>query len=102
MQFNSKIDILRVDETTDTYGSRTESVWVLYHDVPCRINWSRGKERIQFDKNTYYRDAKVYCRPLQVSVNDRVRYNDVVYEIVNVANFDNMNRLILLEIKLIQ
>jgi len=102
IHFNSKVDILRVTKASDNMGGYAEAESVLYADLPCRINWTRGSEKIMFDKETYYRDAKLYCRAIDVDVKDRVRYNGATYEIVNVSNVDNLNRYLTLELRLIQ
>ncbi len=102
IHFNSKVNILHVDAVKDSMGSYNEVESVLYENLPCRINWSRGSERIQFDKTTYYRDAKLYCRVIAVTVEERVSYNGTTYEIVNVSDVDNVGKYMILEIKLIQ
>jgi len=100
MQCNSKVDIIRFSKVQDSLGGWSEAEGILYQDLPCRINWSRGSERIQFDRNTYYRDARLYCRVIDVTTRDRVRYDGAVYEIVHVANADNMNRYLALDLRL--
>jgi len=100
--FNSKVDIIRVGKIKDGLGGYDEDEAVIYANMPCRINWSRGSERIQFDKNTYYRDAKLFCGITDVTVKDRIKYSGVNYEIINVSNVDNVNKYLSLEIKLIE
>jgi len=102
IHFNSKVDILRIAKARDNMGGYAEAESVLYAGLPCRINWTRGSERIMFDKETYYRDAKLYCRIIDADVKDRVRYNGATYEIVNISNVDNLNRYLTLELRLIQ
>lgn len=103
IHFNSKANIVRVFKAKDkTTGRWTEAPVVIHADLPCRINWARGSERIMFDKTTYYRDGKVYCDIRDIKTNDRFVYNNVSYEIVNVSNPDNMNWYMILEIRLIQ
>jgi len=102
IHFNSKVNIVRFTKAKDGMGGYSEAEGILYQNLPCRINWSRGAEKIQFDKNTYYRDAKLYCRIIDVTVKERVKYNGATYEIVNVSDVDNMGRYLVLEIKLVQ
>lgn len=102
MQYNLKIDILCISRESDGMGGWTEAPAIIHQDVPCRINWSRGSEKIFFDKNTYFRDGKVYCGVINADVKNIVQYNGVNYEIVNISNVDEMNRYMILEIRLIQ
>ena len=99
MLFNAKVDIIEVEKAKDSYGSYTEIERVSHYQIPCRINWLRGREKIQFDRKTYYRDARVYCRPISVNTNDRIRYGGTKYEIVDVANIDNLGKLMTIDIK---
>jgi len=100
--YNSKIDVYRTDKISDGMGSWYTTENLVYENLPCRINWVKGAEKIQFDKNTYYRDGKVYCRPVEITTDYCIKYNGVTYDVVNVSNVDNMNRLLVLEIKLRQ
>lgn len=102
MQFNAKVNVLRITKVDDTMMGSTEVPVVLHSNLPCRINWSRGAERIMFDKNTYYRDAKLFCRVVDITVKDRISYNGTVYQIADVSNVDNKNRFLVLDIKLIE
>lgn len=102
MRFNSKIDILSITETTDSAGGHTEIEVELYRDLACRINWTKGSEKVVSDKTTYYRDAKVFCRVKgDITTKHRVKYNGTTYQIVDVRNVDEANRLMVLDIKLI-
>jgi len=100
MLFNCKVDFIRFSKVQDNMGGWSEAEGVIYQNVPCRINWSGGVEKIQFDKNTYYRDGKLYCRPLDITVEDRVRYINATYDILNINNVDNVNKYLVLDIKL--
>ena len=97
--YNVKVNIIRITRATDGLGGRTESETTLHTDLPCRINWVNGNERIMFNKTTYYRDAKLYCRVTDITVADRVVYEGIYYDIVNVSNVDNMNRFLTIEMK---
>ena len=101
MQFNTHANIIRFSKVEDSsgLGGWTEAETVLHENLPCRINWLRGSERVQFDRDTYYQDAKLYCRVVDVTTRDRVQYNGVTYEIVDVANVDSMNRYMVLALR---
>ncbi len=101
MQLKSKVNILRIASTTAGMG-QTEVANVLHHNLPCRINWKRGSEKIFFAKNSYFRDGKLFCKIVDITVKDRVQYNAKVYEIVDVNNVDESNRFLVLDLKLIE
>ena len=100
--FNTAVDILRTTRTTDDMGGATEVDVVFHNNLKCRINWSRGNERMQFDKDTWVRDAKLYCSVVDILTTDRVRYKSKIYEIVNVSDADEVGKYLTVEIKLIQ
>lgn len=101
MQFKSKVNIIRIAKVAGAMGQAKVSN-VLYSNLPCRINWKRGQEKIFFAKNTYFRDAKLYCRIIDVTVQDQVQYNNKTYEIVDVSNVDNSDRYLVLDLRLIE
>lgn len=100
--FNSKVNIIRIDETSDGMLGKTETTVVVHENLHCRINWSRGAERIMFDKETYFRDAKVYCGVVDITVKHRLVFEEKTYEIVSVRNVDSMDRYLILDIRLIE
>jgi head-tail adaptor len=106
IQFNVTVNILRVTKSATgaagALGSWTESSSTLHENLPCRINWKRGSEKIFLDKNTYFRDVKLYCRVVDVTVEDRVQYGSTIYQIVDVSNVDEAGRLLVLDLKLVQ
>lgn len=98
--FNSKINIEYSTKTADAYGSHT-IVWAIKHsDVACRINWLNGSERIYLDKNTWVRDARIYCGVINISIVDRVLYLSKIYEIVNFENPDENGKFLVIDIKI--
>lgn len=100
--YNKTVDVLRITKTSDGGGSWTEVEVVHIHKLPCRINWLRGSERVMFDKDTWFRDAKLYCAVVDVLVKDRISYNSKTYEIVNVSNPDEMDKYMIVEMRLIE
>ena len=101
--FNKKVSFIRKTKIADGLGGFTEADTTLHSDVPCRINWLSGtKKIIDLEKKKYYRDAKLYCRVLaDVLKTDLVVYSGTQYEIVDVANVDEADRYLIVEIKLI-
>lgn len=101
IQFNTKVNILRIAKTVTVMGQK-EVANVLHNNLSCRINWKRGQEKIFFAKNSYFRDGKLFCRIIDVTVRDRVQHKAKTYEIVDVANTDESNRLLVLDIRIIE
>ena len=81
---------------------QTEVATILHHNLACRINWKRGSEKIFFAKDTYFRDAKLYCSIVDITNKDRVQYNNKVYQIVDVNDIDELNRFLVLDLKLVE
>jgi len=101
IQLNAKVNILRITSTTSAMGE-TETENVLHTNLPCRINWKRGSEKIFFAKNSYFRDGKLFCRVVDITGKDRVQYKSKVYQIVDVNNVDESDRLLVLDIRIIE
>ena len=100
--YNVTVDVLRITRTSDSMGGATETEVVHINDLPCRINWSRGSERVMFDKDTWFRDAKLYCAVVDIQTKDRIVYDSKTYEVVNVSNPDNMGKYLIVEMRLVQ
>lgn len=75
---------------------------VLHNNLPCRINWKRGSEKIFFGKNSYFRDGKLYCKVVDITVKDRIRYKSKIYQIVDVNDADESGRFLVLDIRIIE
>ena len=101
IQLKSKVNILRIAKTATAMG-QTEIANVLHNNLPCRINWKRGQEKIFFAKNSYFRDGKLYCKVVDVTVKDRVQYGAKTYQIVDANNVDESNRFLVLDIRIIE
>jgi len=99
--FNSKVNILRITKTASAMG-QTEAKNVLHNNLPCRINWKRGSEKIFFAKDTYFRDGKLFCRVVDITNKDRVQYKSKTYQIVDVNNTDESNRFLVLDLRIIK
>ena len=102
IQLNIKVNVIRTTKTAGALGGWTEVETTLNENLPCRINWKRGNEKIYTDKNTYFRDAKLFCKVVDIDVKDRIQYNSKTYEIADVSNVDESNIYMVLDLKLIQ
>jgi len=90
--YNSNVDIIAIARTADGVGGSTETETVLHANFSCRLNWLSGQKRMMFNKDTYYRDAKMYCDPSDFTRQHQVKYNGVYYEIVDIEDPDNLGR----------
>lgn len=100
--FNTKVNVIRISKTAGALGGWTEVENVLHNNLPCRINWKRGSEKIFFDKNSYFRDGKLYCSVVDITIKDRVQYKSKTYQIVDVNNVDEVSKYLVLDLKLIE
>ena len=100
--YNVTVDVLRMTNTSDDMGGWTEVEVILHNDLKCRINWVRGSEKVMFDRDTWFRDAKMYCGVVDILTKDRVLYNGNTYEVVNVSNVDNMDRYMVVDLRLVE
>jgi len=102
--YNCFVNVVRVARTNTAAGI-TEVETDVVTNMPCRIRWHTGKERMQFDKQTYYRDATLHCRiPAGISITnkDRISYKGETFEIVDVQDFRNLGRLLKIGLKRIK
>ena len=102
MHYNEKINVIRISLEADLLGGQTETESTLHTNLPCRVNWSKGREILLHNKITHFRDAKIYCRVVDITVLDRVVLNDETYDIVSVNNVDSANRQLVLEVKKVE
>ena len=96
------VDVLRITRTSDSMGGWTEVEVILHNDLKCRINWTKGTERIQFDKITSQIDAKFYCNVVDIQTKDRIKYLNKTYEVLRVSNVDEVDKYLIVEIKLVE
>lgn len=94
------MNIVRASTTDDGIGGKSlVDETPVHSDLPCRINWSRGREKLMFGKNDYLRDAKVYCRVVSdVLVSDVVVIKSVRYNIVGIVDIDEVNKQMVMDI----
>ncbi len=102
--YNIVVNVVRVAKTNTARGL-AEVPTNIVTNMPARIRWSRGKERLQFDKVTYLRDAVLRCRKpagVTITTKDRISFNGESFEIVSVVDFRNLGRLLVIDIKRIE
>jgi len=99
--YNVFVDIVRVTKINTALGmEEIETVIVSNH--PAHIKWTRGSEKIQFDKTTHYRDATLRCRMTDVTTKDRIKYRGESFEIVDVVDVRNLGQLLSMDLKRIE
>jgi len=103
--FNSKIDFQESTVVKDDYGSETIT-WTDISgliSVGARINWFSGVARGETFVNgriEWARDAKIYTGYSSgISIDDRLVYNSKNYDIINIEDFDEMNKYMTLTVK---
>jgi len=102
LQYNIKVDVIRITKTVGALGGWTEVRNVLHNNLSCRFNHKRGSEKIFFGKNSYFRDVRMYCAIADINVKDRVQYNGATYEVVDVSNIGEMSRYMSIDLKVIE
>ena len=99
--YNVFVDIVRVTRVNTALGmEEIETVIVSNH--PAHIKWTRGTEKIQFDKTTHYRDATLRCRAADVTTKDRIKYLGQMFEIVDLVDVRNLGQLLTMDLKRIE
>lgn len=98
--YNLTVDVVRVTPTRTARG-QTESTAVIVADMPCGIRWLKGKEAIEFNKDTHTLDGILHCRvpAVTIIVQDRIVYSGDTYEITNILDVNNLGTLLELSIK---
>lgn len=101
--YNCLVDVVRIAKTSTARGV-TEVPTNILTNMPARIRWTGGRERLQFDKQTHYRDATLHCRKggVTITTKDRIKYNDEMFEIVDVQDFRNLGKLLKIGLKRIE
>ena len=98
--YNVLVDVVRIAHASTSTGLRTTED-VLISNMEAHIKWHSGKERLQFDKVTAFRDATLQCRMQSVAITtkNRIRFKGEDFEIVSVVDRNNLGLLLLIDIK---
>lgn len=96
-QFNEKIDVTRDGGATGSDGFWVESWADHLTDVPCKINWSTGREQVIQERITSFSDATIFAAVLDITVKDRIEFESELYDIVSVVK--PQNRFMKIKIK---
>ncbi len=98
--YNVVVDVVRVIKVVTSTGTE-DSEEVIVPSMQGHIRWRVGRERIMFDKVSYFRDATLRCRRpgVTITTNDCIRFNGLDYEIVSIIDVRNLGILLSIEIK---
>lgn len=102
--YNCFVNVVRIVRTNTAVGISEEPSNVVAN-MPCRIRFHAGRERMQFDKQTWYRDATLHCRipaGVTITTKDRIDYKGDIFEIVDVVDFRNLGKLLKIGLKRIE
>lgn len=99
--YNCLVDVVRITTVTTSTG-RQEVRTALATNWQSSIKWKSGKEKVMFDKDTYFQDASVLMRVIPgetVTTKERIVYLDKDYEIVDVMDISNLGTRLLIAIR---
>jgi len=96
--YNVLVDVIRLTNTNTALG-HTESEDTLFSNMPCAIRWKSGSEKILFNKSTHYLDAVLRCRKRDITTKDRIRLDGSDYEIVDLYDYNNLGRLLVIGLR---
>lgn len=99
--YNCLVDVVRVTRTVGALGN-PESLDTVISNMPCRIRWTSGRERMLHDKTTHFIDATLHCRKVAgvaITNKDRILYGGKYYEITDVQDFRNLGRLLVITLR---
>jgi len=102
--YNCLVDVVRSTKVNGP-GGITPNTSTIVTNMPCNIKWLSGKESIKFNKQAHTLDGILSCRvPVGVTIKntDKIIYNGVNYEIVNVEDVSNLGLLLNISIKKIK
>jgi len=95
--YDEKIDVTRNAGTTNSDGFTPGSWTDHLTNVPCKIEWSKGTEQVIKDRITSSRDAKIFTAIRDITENDRIEFESVLYDIVSVRKPGN--RFMIIDVK---
>lgn len=101
--YNVFVNVIRLVRVVTSSGTQ-KSETVIVSNMPCEIRWRTGKERILFDKTTYFRDATLRCRVQAetITTKDVISYDGLKYEIVSVIDLRNLHKLLVIDIRRVE
>ncbi len=83
--FNQTLTLQSKTITGDNMGGRTSS-WADQGSFRGRISPLSAQERLTQDKTTMLTTHKIYCDPMTVTPEDRIRWGTYYFEIIAIIN----------------
>lgn len=102
--YNCIVDVIRNTVVGGARGNTINPVTIV-NDMPCTIKWTSGKEKMLFKKKTHFLDAVLRCRvPAGVTIvnTDIIEYNSKQYEIVDVVDFRNLGKILVIGLRKVE
>lgn len=99
--YNITVDVIRNTFVAGARGN-TPTPETVVANMPCTIKWTSGKEKMMFKKKTHFLDAVLRCRvPAGVTIveTDIIKYNSKEYEIVDVLDWRNLGKLLVIGLR---
>lgn len=96
--FNRTLVLQRYSETDDGQGGVTKA-WSDAGSFRARISPLTANERISQDKTTSLTTHRIFCNPIDISHEDRIRWNSVYFEILGIINPSEMYHHLEIEVR---
>jgi SPP1 family predicted phage head-tail adaptor len=100
-KFFGPVQIQRSTETVDEWGNPVE-VWADHIIVEGKLRQLSGSELYQSRKETPVATHRLYCRLDDITVNDRIVFNDEIYDIIRVNDVMNFGELMQVDAEYVQ
>ena len=99
--YNVTVDVIRNTVVVGARGNANTPVTIV-NDMPCTIKWTSGREKMLFNKKTHLLDAVLRCRVpagVTIVVSDIIEYDSKQYEIVDVVDFNNLGKILVIGLR---
>lgn len=96
--YNITVDVIRNSMSVGASGN-IPTPETIVSDMPCKIKWTSGRERMLFAKKTHFLDAVLRCRKsagVTIVESDIIEYKNVQYKIEDVVDWRNLGKLLVI------
>ena len=83
--YNQTLTLQTRVETSDGQGGVTQT-WTDYGSFRGRISPLTAQERLAQNKETMLTTHRIYCDPMDVMPDDRIKWGDYYFEIIGITN----------------
>ena len=95
--YNEKMDVTRNTGTTNADGFTLGDWNDHLTNIPCKWNWSKGTEFVAQNRITSSRDATVFTAIKDITEDDRIEFESILYDIISVRK--PQNRFMIIDVK---